>query len=133
MNAEQLRLHNIIQKRLDNHESIKAVKNIHCHPETLKMVLERNQEDTVSGCAARNKNCSPETLKMILERNNNNDVSYWAAGNPNCPPKEKIQWMRNNGYITQEDPQKHIIDYSGKNEDKDNDNEDLQLLKNLLR
>jgi len=55
-------------------------------PNTLKMILERGNDDIVSCYAASNPNCSPEVLRRVLDRGENNWVTWHAASNPNCPP-----------------------------------------------
>ena len=73
------------------------------------MVLERDNDDSVSRCAALNPNCPPEALKMVLERGKNNFVSQNVALNPNCPLDIKFKWMKMTGKIQQPDPNKHYI------------------------
>jgi len=113
-----------------------AANNSNCFSETLKMVLERDENDLISCYAAKNPNCPAELLKMVLERGKNDLVSYWAAQNSNypkellvkilernkndlvslsasknrnCPPQVRIKWLIATGQIKMPDLSKHDV------------------------
>jgi len=71
-------------------------------------------------------NCPITLLKNIMAKNKDDTYSRQASLQPQISDKERIQWMINSGQITQEDPQKHMID-------KIPENKELTQLKNLIK
>ena len=122
--------------RRENNDAVSrnAAFNQNVPPEILAEVLKRGNDDFVSRNVAKNPNCPSEILAEVLKRGNDDIVSQYAAKNPNCPPEAKIQWMRDTGQIGKEDPNKHVIEYGGKEEiNKDLDMDlDMEKLKQLI-
>ena len=101
--------------------------NPRCPPEILIKALSGERGEYVAICAADNKGCPPEILADLLSKGKDDLVSLTAIRNPRCPPLAKIKWMRQQGLIGKEDPNKHIIE-----EVEEQKDEDLEKLKQMV-
>jgi|GEM_PF-3024054 len=118
----------IIEKNQTNVLGYNAADNPNCPPETLAKILEEGVYEQLSYYAAGNSNCPSEALVKVLAKGKDNDISSAAARNPNCPLEAKIKWMQLTGQIEKENPNKHVIEYEGK-QDQD---QDLNKLREMI-
>ena len=118
----------ILQRYKDDYVSMYAVQNHNCSPEILTEILRRGKDDHVSWFAVGNPNCPSEVLEEILSKGEKNNISLRASKNPSCPAKARIQWMLDTNQITNEDPEKHKIEY----DEKHIDDTDFNDFKNLV-
>lgn len=118
----------ILKRKKIDAVSYYAAENPNCPPEMLTEILRRKSDDNVSRNAAQNPKCPPEMLAEVLRRGEDDEVSQSVLKNPNCPPLEKIKWMKQFGYITQFDPQKHILEEVP----EENEGKDLKKLEELI-
>jgi len=116
--------------RMNNSDIVSwpAAFNLNCPPDILAEVLRRGENNFVSQSAADNPNCPSEILAEVLKRRKNDSVSLNASKNPNCPARARIQWMMDLGKITEEDPEKHKIEY----DEKHIDDTDFESFKELV-
>jgi len=64
-----------VKKYYNAYYNIETVENPNTHPDILRKILERGNDDDVSCYAAQNPNCLEDALRMVLARGKDDRVS----------------------------------------------------------